>query len=86
MERLFACWGVSDQRLQQTVQHIADEFLQSSLVCSPDGKHLGVLGNKSGDQFSLYVMKPDGTNLQRLKKLSNNAAGGTYGFIFSFWM
>jgi Tol biopolymer transport system component len=69
-----------------TVEQISDGFLQSSLVSSPDGRYLAILGFRRSDPFSLYVMKPDGFNLQRLRKLSTNPMYGTYGFIFSFWL
>ena len=69
-----------------TVRQIADGFLQSSLVLSPDGRYLGILGRRDEDSFSFYVMRPDGSDLRRLRNLSDNLYIGSPGFIFSFWL
>ena len=53
----------------------AAEVLYSSpsVLCSSDGQKVVVLGSRGNDTFSLYIMRPDGSDFQRVKILSNSS-------------
>lgn len=68
------------------VTKVADGFTRSTLICSPDGKYIAILGNKGKDGYSLYIMRPDGSDLRLVKKLSSNLDGLAFGFRYGFWI
>jgi len=71
---------------QLGVTKIADGFTRSTIICSPDGKYIAILGNKGKDGFSLYIMKPDGSDVRLVKTLSSNLDGLAFGFRYGFWI
>lgn len=69
------------------VTEIANGFKLSTIICSPDGEYVAVLGNKGTDRFSLYIMKPDGSHFRLAMHLANSIdAGVPFGFRYGFWI
>ena len=56
----------------------------SALVCSPDGKTIGMIGTANGSDLSFFAMLDDGTECTRLSPL------GTQGHVqmggFAQWV
>jgi Tol biopolymer transport system component len=79
---IHAIYRVSNTGAQQ----ISGSFLRSQIACSPDGQYLAILGNRRSEPFSLYIMRPDGSDLRLIKRLSSVPATGIYAGQFPIWL
>jgi Tol biopolymer transport system component len=82
-------WGIYRVLFDNGIspEQIADGFsATTSIVLSPDAKYLGLFGRRKTDAFSLYVMRPDGSDLRLLRTLSSGRNAQISEGFYNQWI